>query len=213
MDEPKPVPSQGAPNGAPKETQNETPKSDAPASPRAAPSVGPDPQTIASFERAAIEMAGRAASSRPSEPKPAQSSKPPTEVKPAASVAPAPRVEPTRPTRPMTAFKFVDQYDLAALPFAAAPMTTPMTSTPSSAPEPRSSAIRPMFDDTFRITFTTAQSIVVAIAIILIMLGAFGMAAYSSIIAYDWSCRAGWVEKYCPPVPELKPLPRPEFPV
>ena len=69
------------------------------------------------------------------------------------------------------------------------------------------------FDDTFRITFTAVQSLIVVIAIGLIMLGAFGMATYSSIIAHDWSCRVGLVEKYCPSMPQPKPLPQPEIPV
>jgi hypothetical protein len=236
MDESKPVPPQNTPNDTPKDAPGDAPKDtvkdpseealnqalknlnaaltrETPTTTQTAPGHGPDPQTLANFERAAIEMAGRVPASPPPEPKPPQVSKPPAAMSPDIKVTAAQRIDPPKTPgpkapRPKAGFKLVEQFDLTEVPFSAAPMATP----PPTAPALRPSSIRPMFDDTFRLTFSTGQSIVVAIAIALIMLGAFGMATYSSIVAHDWGCRVGLVEKYCPVVPEPKPLPRPEIP-
>lgn len=201
MDETKPDP--------PKEAPKDTPKQELPRenSPQTAPGTGPDPQTLSSFERAAMEMAERAR--KPPEAAQTQN-KPAAQTKPERKAETAARVEPPKPAGPAAAITLVDQFDLTALPFTATPFAAaPAAPAPAA---PAASAIRPMFDDTFRLTLTAWQSAVAAVAICLFVLGAFGMAAYSWVVAHDWSCRVGLVEKYCPPVPQPKPLPQPEIP-
>jgi len=200
MDESKPVP----PPDAPKQTQkNELPRE---ASPRTAPS-GADPQTLSSLQRAALEMAERAAPRPPPQPAVAQGN-PKAEIKPEVKVESA---ADDKPVKPAAAFKLIEQYDLATPPFSAAPIVVASAAS-RPAPPSAASAMRPMFDDTFRLTLTKGQSAVTAAAIGLFVLAALGIAAYSWVVAHDWSCRVGLVEKCCPPGLPPKPLPRPEIP-
>jgi hypothetical protein len=172
----------------------------------------PEPTTLSSFERAAMEMAQRPAPP-PDKPKPQPKPEIKTESKLEPAAKPAGPTAPINLTRPAGAFKMVEQYDVSSLPFTSTPIA--VTAAPSQpAPATTASAsppLRPMFDDTFRLTLTSWQSGIAAVAILLFVIGACGMAAYSWTVAYNWGCRVGLVENYCPPLPP-KPLPKPEIP-
>jgi hypothetical protein len=190
----------------------------------AKPADGPDPQTLSAIERAAREMASRkprrvapepgdmpaaadapsvpaeqaaqptpsAQFNEPAAPLPAGDALLPDEKKPLEEIAPAAQLQP------------IGSSDLVALPRPA-----PIAPTLRRVPPP---AFRPMFDDHFRVTFTPWQSAGLAIAIIALVIGAFGMAASGWVSAYNWSCRTGLASTSCASSPIPKPLALPEIP-
>jgi hypothetical protein len=69
-------------------------------------------------------------------------------------------------------------------------------------------------DDEVRLMLSTSQSLALGVAILAVLLGAFGAAAYGWVTAHDWSCRAGLVTTYCPtPTSALKISARPDLPL
>ena len=130
----------------------------------------------------------------------------------AHNINPAETPHPTEPVKPAAPFNLVAQLDPAAIvrPVARAASAQPENTQPKNtmtAPP----AIRPMFDDHFRIVLTGAQSAILVITIVALVIGAFGMAAHGWATAHDWSCRLGLVN-YCPPSVAPKPLALPEIP-
>lgn len=95
----------------------------------------------------------------------------------------------------------------------AEPPTAPSSATPQ--PEARITpanavaALRPLFDDQFRLSLTRLQTAGAALAICVLVIGAAFLTARTWIVAQDWSCRTGVMTRLCPPVamPKAKPLP------
>jgi hypothetical protein len=77
-------------------------------------------------------------------------------------------------------------------------------------------ALRPLFDDQFRLSLTRWQSAGAAVAIVALAISACGLATHTWMTAHDWSCRTGLATKYCPSsAPVIKPTPvrpTPDFP-
>lgn len=115
----------------------------------------------------------------------------------AAPMPPTATIEPTAAIAP-------------ALPEAAPPVAP--RAQPNPAPAVASPAMRPMFDDHFRLSLTTVQSAALAVAIFAFVLAAFGMAARGYVSAHDWSCRVGMTTNSCPPAPPPKSLGLAEIP-
>jgi hypothetical protein len=134
------------------------------------------------------------------------------EMKPAQDMAqefaqvikPVETFDPIEPIKPAAQFELVAQYD---------PMTIVSPAAPAVPAQPKNTppAFRPMFDDHFRLALSSRQSLVFAVAIFALVIGAFGMAAYGWVAAHDWSCRLELVN-YCPPSAIPKPLAPPEIP-
>lgn len=85
---------------------------------------------------------------------------------------------------------------------------------PRITPQNAAAALRPLFDDQFRLKLTRPQSAAIALAVMAFVVGACGLAAQTWVSAHDWGCRTAMTTKFCPPpasVPE-PPAP-PEIPV
>ena len=126
----------------------------------------------------------------------------PIESEPVEAPAPA------EPVKSAAQIKLVEQFDAATLVHPVAPVA-PAAPTQAMVTPP---AVRPMFDDHFRLTLTSVQSASFAIAIFAFVIAAFGMAASGWATAHDWTCRVGLATKYCPAPPLPKPLAPPDIP-
>lgn len=124
----------------------------------------------------------------------------------AEDIEPVETLHSIEPVKPAASFRLVAQLD----PTTVSPATHAVPAQPKD-PMITPPAFRPMFDDHFRIALTGAQSLVISVAIIALLIGAFGMAANGWVAAHDWSCRLGLVN-YCPPSAAPKPLAPPEIP-
>jgi hypothetical protein len=112
--------------------------------------------------------------------------------------------DPIEQIKPVARFNLIAQLDpmTIASPAALAAPAQPKITPP---------AFRPMFDDHFHLSLTNQQSLILAVVILALVIGALGMAANGWVAAHDWSCRLGLVE-YCPPSSPPKPLAPPEIP-
>jgi hypothetical protein len=122
----------------------------------------------------------------------------------AQDIKPVETFDPIEQIKPAARFKLVAQLDpmtIASPAASAAPAQSKITPP----------AFRPMFDDHFRLALTNRQSLILAVAILALVIGAFGMAAHGWVTAHDWSCRLGLVD-YCPPSSLPIPLAPPEIP-
>jgi len=64
-----------------------------------------------------------------------------------------------------------------------------------------------------RLKLSFWQSLGALLAVLGIVAGASGLAASGFVAAHDWSCRAGWVDRYCPKAPSApRPPARPDIP-
>jgi hypothetical protein len=106
-----------------------------------------------------------------------------------------------------------------------APPRSPITPEPQAAPrsaipQPEigvtpanaAAALRPLFDDQFRLPLTRLQSAAAALAIGVLVIGAALLTARTWIVAQDWTCRTGVMTRLCPPVAMPKPKSLPELP-
>jgi hypothetical protein len=56
------------------------------------------------------------------------------------------------------------------------------------------------------------QSFGAILAVLGIVIGALGMAAYGLVTAHQWSCRTGLIQSYCPPPPDAQTPRRSDIP-
>jgi hypothetical protein len=155
---------------------------------------------------------------------PAHEPTPPEDAKPLDLVEAfkwAEDAKPLDPSEPVAQLASAEPLDFAApmpptatiepaLPEAAPPVAP--RAQPKPAPAATVPAMRPMFDDHFRLSLTTVQSAALAVAIFAFVLAAFGMAARGYVSAHDWSCRVGMTTNSCPPAPPPKSLGLAEIP-
>ena len=122
-------------------------------------------------------------------------------LQPEAPITPAP----VELAKPVAEIKLVEQFDPAPILRPEAPLAP----APAKIAPP---AVRPMFDDHFRLALSGWQSAGVTVAIFAFVIAAFGMAASGWATAHDWTCRVGLATTYCPAPPATKPLAPPEIP-
>ncbi len=134
------------------------------------------------------------------------------DLKPAEPSDPFEPTDPVESTKPPLQFTLVEQFD---------PMTIVSPAIPAAPAQPQMDAkieakialpaIHPMYDNHFRLALTGQQSLVLAVVVFALVIGAFGMAAYGWVAAHDWSCRQGLLAT-CPPSEVPIPLLLPEIP-
>lgn len=188
------------------------PESEKPA--ETTPPYTPSKETLAMIQRAALAMADRKRVNRPAEPRAFDDAARVASGKPQAKLIaeldsllsnvrsnPAASAEPDHPSRPEATSRSGD------------PGRTLTHVTPNTA----AAALRPLFDDQYRLSLTRLQSASIAVAIFAFTVGACGIAAQTWTTARDWNCRTGLMKEYCPPpvaVPQPPPpLPPPEIPI
>ena len=188
------------------------------------------------IERAALAMADRKGSKRPAaSPEtetPALGPEPPepfivdTSDMIVARVMLKPPPAPPHPPAPAPAgertseAKLIAEFDqlLGAVSGRSAPTADTRSGKPAAPSQERAAAtnvaaaLRPLFDDQFRLPLTRLQSAGAALGIFALVIGASALTARTWIVAYDWTCRAGLAARICPPVAMPKPPALPELP-
>ena len=192
------------------------------------------------IERAALAMADRKRPKQPAAPPapetPPAGPEPPEPfivntsdmISPRVTLTPPPASPQTRlsaappvPADRMSETKLIAEFDrllgaVSAKSAASSDTRSEQATTPNqerSAANDVAAALRPLFDDQFRLPLTRLQSAGATLGILALVIGAAVFAARTWIVAYDWSCRAGVTTRLCPPpVAMPKPPALPELP-
>ena len=91
--------------------------------------------------------------------------------------------------------------------------TPPTREAPVAVAEPRGGAAYAIHaTDRIRLKMSHWQSLGAIIMVLGIAVGASGVAAYGFVVAHEWGCRTGLVQKYCPPTPATRTPARPDIP-
>ncbi len=150
------------------------------------------------LDRAAIELSDR------QPPEPAVSAEPPKDTGTA---------QPSVELRAVDLDALAPPIAAAAAAAAVAPAIAPASDfRPAEYPALVPPAVRTP-PERIRISLSGWQSFGVVMAVLGLLIGASGIAAYGWVAAHDWGCRAGVVAKFCPPAaPPAKPAARTDIP-
>ncbi len=171
------------------------------------PQQAPDVNTADADERNALEMLDRAA----------------LELTPAGALAAAPPhpVHAQASVAPQVEIRAVDLDTLAAPPAPVVPVVAPPVPAqsvvaaadirPADYPTLIAPAVRGSADRV-QLSFSRWQSFGIVLAVLGLVIGASGVAAYGWTAAHEWGCRTGMVSKYCPLAPAAKPQPGSDIP-
>jgi hypothetical protein len=82
---------------------------------------------------------------------------------------------------------------------AAAENNTPLRDSLKDCPTPIEPTSRRFENASLKLSFW--QSIALLLVVFSFMIGASGIAAYAVVMAHEWSCRVGLMNRFCPPAP------------